>query len=307
MLTFGAVSVFAYFASLGLAFLIVVKDLGRRADWSSNHSKLLLGFSSAAFLVTWYHIISWMQGDMATFSTFEEWLDKSDLFVEAYKQVALSSAHWFWSSQLLTFVVPWVLFVSLCTKKEKIWIPLSYIWLGFAGAISLSLPLFLIRSQSVVRNLKLPRGGNTHIVVSVFVFISLFCVIGMPLVKDEGMYFGVLLGFLHVALFLLPVAFAKFGPPDFALLLKLVFVAVVCTHAYNTYLALGSYSVSELWHAIWSNHCQSSITIDLFFVTSITLYSICGICSPAVFAATVAGIPFFSPGGAYIYFMLSSL
>ena len=306
MITFGAISVFAYFASLSFAFLVVVKDLSRRADWGLTRNVTLVVFSIVAFAFTWYHIISWMIGDIARYENLNEWLDKSDLFVEAYKQVALSAEHWFWSSQLLTFVVPWVLFVSLCTKKDKIWIPLSYIWLGFAGAISLALPLFLIRSQSTVRSLKLPRGGNTHFIVSMLVFISLCCIVGMPFVKDEGIYFGVLLGLLHVALFLLPIAFNRFGSPDFSILLKLVLTAVVIAYVYNIYL-VSSTSPQLLWEAIWSNHCQASITLDLFFVSSITLYSISTSSSLSVVVTTLLTMPLLSPGGSYILWMLSSL
>eukprot|EP00755_Sulcionema_specki_P028995 Sspe_Gene.91154::Locus_62623_Transcript_1_1_Confidence_1.000_Length_592::g.91154::m.91154 len=125
----------------------------------------LLLIAMAAGGATWYEIVTWMVEDSQQYPTIEAWIVESELFAKAYREVASTAQNWAVMSQLLTFVVPWVTHIGLRSAEQGI--PLftttMYIWLGFAGAVSIALPLFLMRSRGTSGH-PAPREGATSYV-----------------------------------------------------------------------------------------------------------------------------------------------
>ncbi|KAJ9446872.1 hypothetical protein DIPPA_06993 [Diplonema papillatum] len=344
MLSVGLVTTSAYFLSLGASFAVVAADLRRSTRLTGG--RLFWYFASAvSFACTWFYIGKWLEDEIVAFDwDVGVFLRDSDLFVHAYDQVAASPLHWFWSSQLLTFVVPWVLFVSLSAAHTRarpnsqpsaplsLAATLSYIWLGFAGAISVALPLFIARCEPHAfapawtaegsRPKKegpaaqsRPRGGAG---CNLCVTVAVASIVAMPAAKGTW-FFGVALASLHVSLLLLPGVL--FRNPELVsgtrnerkyAFLALAFAAFL-VHAYNLHLVDGTRlpgesipsMCSRLWAVIWSNHCQSSITLDVFCVTLATVTR-CLLPSPGGSASSTvvtllifAASPIISPGAAF--------
>ena len=266
----GAVTMLAYFASLFAAFGVVVSDLRRVKH--TRTSTVLYCASAAAFCGTWYFILSWLRDDMAAYESFSVWVRDSDLFVQAYRMVALTPGHWYLSCQLLTYVVPWVLFAAV---HEAIPTPakLAYIWLGFAGAISLSLPLLLVRCGEAGFSLAgLPASNEgSSVTLWALLAVSVGSILALPMTLETEL-FGYSLAALHVGLLLIPVAAARGVSRRFA-----------SVALWALALACGVVNLKNRWDAgsqdfvavALSHYCQASITLDLFFVTVVSCASLC--------------------------------
>eukprot|EP01064_Diplonema_japonicum_P036510 TRINITY_DN8225_c0_g2_i2.p1 TRINITY_DN8225_c0_g2~~TRINITY_DN8225_c0_g2_i2.p1 ORF type:complete len:326 (+),score=37.05 TRINITY_DN8225_c0_g2_i2:190-1167(+) len=284
-LSIGVLTVSLYFLSLFGVFCVVVADLAKNAR--ANLRSVLLGLCSfSAFVCTWYHIAMWLKGDMAKpeyqGQDFWYWIRESDLFVDAYKQVADGPVRWYWSAQLLSFVMPWVLFVAVANARKgvNIVVTVCYIWLGFAGAISLALPLHLIRCgdngyHQLLVGSKEGQPTASH-GLKLALAISGISIVSLPVLKEAGL-FWVPLAALHIALLCFPFCVRRRDPPPaYSPLFYALAVFCTATHAHNLYLAYPTLATdpSLMWSEIWSNHCQASITFDAFFVSTVSFGSI---------------------------------
>lgn len=163
-----------YFASLavsGFVILVTWKPLRALSVWT-----VALPFSIGSLYVCWKLIFAFMavtateKGcgesamDLVHCST-PSWME-FDVFVQAYIDVTKNSSGWLMSSQLLMFVASACTF--LLAESSAIGMPrylsISYIILGFLGAISLAFPLFFAhvfcsRSHTVVhRTFSIPMA-----------------------------------------------------------------------------------------------------------------------------------------------------
>ena len=94
-----------------------------------------------AFAITWSLILDFFEqeADAMRDLPYEEFLNARSTFVKAYEEVTTTSGY-FYSQQLLMWVIPGCIFLQNSTLKKQI--TLAYTATGFLGAISLSFPLF---------------------------------------------------------------------------------------------------------------------------------------------------------------------
>ena len=291
-----------YFASLAGAFYVVRADVAERRKAQRGGGGFAGGMYQAAFvalLVTWYQIVSWLVEDTARYVDVATWVRDADLFVEAYRLVTLTSAHWFWSCQLLTLVAPWVLYVSLSARDVPIHVSLSYIWLGFAGAISVSMPLHFVRNEGFV----LPRFGRSEGGGQILLWLLLAaavvsCALLPGSLQTEA--FGWVLGTLHIALLLVPFA-VKYASglreETYRGAMYIMAGTLAMVYWYNVVVLLQTTEdpMGAVVAAVTSNRCQASITYDLFCVC--TLVAVVLVRQVGVKGLLwVAAVPVVSPG-----------
>jgi hypothetical protein len=127
----------------------------RKIEWNLS-SILLAELAVLAFYFTWKNMILMTQEDFAK-SKFPSWLDwvvgepahrSQSLFFEAYRQVTETGSTWYLSGQVLGFVISMVVFMASESHRYSVPISASLVWLGFAVAISVAWPIFLILWQS---------------------------------------------------------------------------------------------------------------------------------------------------------------
>eukprot|EP01061_Rhynchopus_euleeides_P010545 TRINITY_DN20013_c1_g2_i1.p1 TRINITY_DN20013_c1_g2~~TRINITY_DN20013_c1_g2_i1.p1 ORF type:complete len:355 (+),score=101.62 TRINITY_DN20013_c1_g2_i1:101-1066(+) len=301
-----------YFSSLFAAFAVALSDVwkqrAKRGSKDTAFAAALYASSAFTFGVTWYQIIAWLVEDAAAYPDTWVWVRDADLFVQAYRLVTLTPAHWLWSCQLLTFVAPWVLYVSLSARDMPLHVTLSYIWLGFAGAIGLSLPLHLLRNDGFS-----PPKLSSSAVANfgpASLWLLLLGAVGSAAALPSSLKtwtFGWVLGALHVTLLLVPFA-VKWGGMGVAGLHFKVFkramllmgISLVCVHLANIAgLFVDSPpdagAADRIVAAITSNRCQASITFDLLCVSCVT-GAVLVWTSPAKGLLFVALMPLLSPG-----------
>jgi hypothetical protein len=120
-----------------------------------NMYTLLLGaLAGVCAYMTWTEIVSFIEVDVAAHGqSLGYWFSHSKVFVRAYILVTESKSGWVWSSQLLVFVAPLMLFfrahasnlASSSGSGSGASVPvIAYALLGFLGAISLATPLFMV-------------------------------------------------------------------------------------------------------------------------------------------------------------------
>lgn len=162
--------VIAYFAVLGGAFLVVLasvaRDGCRLGGKGAAPLMAALCFALGALFVCWKAIFGFMMeqsvevgcgpgespAELLGCST-ERWMQK-DVFVQAYVDVTENLVGWASSSQLLMFVMSGCTFLHTKCRQRGVYplVSLSYVIVGFLGAISLAFPilfahLFLLAVQ----------------------------------------------------------------------------------------------------------------------------------------------------------------
>ena len=160
----------AYFMVLGLAGLRVLISLisafaaprpsGASDGGGSSPQRgltdvvalLHVGLAVGALFVTWARILAWVAADITAMGGGTGyWLAHSRAFVRAYLAVANPAPSWWWAGQLLFFVGPLMIWM----RASAVRLPrggagasgpppvLAYALLGFLGAISLALALYV--------------------------------------------------------------------------------------------------------------------------------------------------------------------
>jgi hypothetical protein len=221
---------------------------------SSPVSKCHFVLALVAFSTTWYHILNYILD-----IHFTKGLENVYLFDLAYEMVIdRYKGQWWFSSQLLYFVCGWMIYISQSDLKLH---PIHFIISGFLGAISLSLPLFLIIAGK-------PRRANSS---STLILIALPLIASIPLVEQS--YFGFVLRSFHFILGVAPMI----QLPDSK---RLVHISFFYTIAFSMLAYLvGSFNVLQINHfsiietlkylyrSFHINGCQASISSDLLFTT----------------------------------------
>ncbi|KAI8845412.1 hypothetical protein BC829DRAFT_399603 [Chytridium lagenaria] len=261
------VSIVLYFTVLLLCF--------RSAGTFSRVLLALLAVVSLA--VTWSAILSWLLGDIKLHlgrngNSLAKWIIESDLFDAAYVNVAKDTANWWWSAQLLYFVITMIVFfwAEGAHRVVGIWFvsALLYTVLGFLGAISVAFPLFLIQRYLLTRSgpytISRPESPS--------IFLT-FCAV-----------FGVNLKIIHVLL-LAPILFSSgltlvFWPaphPSSSIYPRRRHrpsLRIPCRSFPLSHLGLSldhflknSGTVQGLFQTWDGNPCQLSISADMIFTT----------------------------------------
>uniref|UniRef100_A0A7S3V1D5 Uncharacterized protein n=1 Tax=Aplanochytrium stocchinoi TaxID=215587 RepID=A0A7S3V1D5_9STRA len=273
----------AYFAILIASFVTIIKLTpiwsGIKLARANRHGTVyfpvccLLVQSVLSLLYTWYYIFKFVVEDIARFETFDEWLEKGEMFFNAYVMVAGSEGRWVWTSGLLFWVLIGVSYMTYESKRLKIRYTWAYVVVGFLGAISVSFTLFyshvLIKEYLIVvhnsesvgkaksENEKKGTGANAKDSINLPLLLVV-CVIGgfaatvkMPLSLQVGnkLEFNICLLIVHGILFA-PAVFcaptfqsalennsASYGRPlSSGLLNYLKILSLFCCLAYYVYV-----------------------------------------------------------------------
>jgi len=294
--------VLAYFAALLLGVTTSLISWPWRKSLSSRPSHLIVvACSLLAWLVTWRLIFAFFIEFANRYSNDQE---SPNMFVEAYAMVTDNFKGWIWSSQLLLWVVPGIIFLYVESKRRSISSTLAMAWISsaFLGAVSLGFPLAFshlnLSSCSFQKNVS---GLELFMLVIVSV-CALWSVHVMPISlmesrRDEFTFALIVLHLILVVPFLLRglVGMGKnnnnnnnsvteklpslaltlsdfnsrFGP---GVLFFLVGIACFTLHKIN----LNRAQDPDVWNLIftdhepWRNSCQSSIDFDVLFTSLLT-------------------------------------
>ena len=296
----GLISIAVYFLVLGavliycstrvartnLALLKSSRKLDKSGRFDLYSALLFLALSVLAGLSTWYYIAGFFRESFLSegLGNWQLWVEKSDLFVQAYRLVSQSPWHWFWSSQLLMAACSFVGFLLMSGRKDA-W---AFVMLGFLGAISVALALFLSdliagRTLSRLNGSQDPtdqppsQDSRLHPLVSWPIVAGLLSIMANSWIHPTSSLYMPNLIFLHVILFVPVVAFKAVAQTSGKGWQPFWFVVATSIAAYLGYqwVLVGwvarSQGLYQTVHALFSpfnaNNCQSSITLDLFFVT----------------------------------------
>ncbi|KAI8807351.1 hypothetical protein BJ742DRAFT_854301 [Cladochytrium replicatum] len=298
--------VIIYFSTLILS-IFRGTEVSLRNLFAHPTNPLHLALSVLSFYLAWFHILSWMlpsSADLANFA-LEEWAVTNDAFNEAYRLVTGSVEQWWWSSQLLLWTVPvivwmWSEGVSHAgtkgfMKRMDYASTLVYVWLGFFGAMSVGFSLFALQ-QNVADGaaIVIDRARKPSFTISVAAATAALSILLTPYISPSSPLFVSSLVILHVALLLPITGVSLFATPPprrrsvsirkeprslvilYALLAGINFVSYLhLTLQYFFTTPIESLKLSpdlserawNLWNTPNINHCQASISGDLVFAT----------------------------------------
>ncbi|KAJ3166922.1 hypothetical protein HDU88_003011 [Geranomyces variabilis] len=312
------ISIGLYFAFLGVCIVICFSRALRALPYAPA-AWVYTPLAVASLYVTWTEIFEFLYGDYRDFKAANKHLrsdvvldqylldSNSDWFDAAYVAVTENDAGWFWSSQLLnTAAVIVALYWSegahrwgrsskqtagAVYKVAGMASALAYESLGFLGAMSTSLALFLAQRHATNRAYVFRTSPRVTVTIVLLFGAYTFGVTWTPFIPTDSSLFGLNLKLLHLAL-LLPIVGAtgpslvyhpKLTPPTnspaksivslstFYLLLaagNLASFAVALARLAPAWAARHDI-LHTLWTAIFRNNCQKSITADLLFATII--------------------------------------
>lgn len=215
------------------------------------------------FAVTWTFMILMTQQDIARYPDFAAWSVQSNLFFDAYRRVTDSATAWWWSQQLLLWAPAAVLFFHAESRRrgQAYW---QYTWVGLCVAVSVALPLFLTRLEAAP-----PEPGRPPAAMwwtGACLLVSAVAAALLPVAGKEhflgcilAVHVGVLLSPLPVAPRLASVRLAQ------GLYAALAGIATVSWWATNFYLWQAK--AAPLWHVMWADPAQSSISLDVIVTT----------------------------------------
>ncbi|KAI8802425.1 hypothetical protein BJ742DRAFT_833030 [Cladochytrium replicatum] len=294
-----------YFSTLILS-IFRATEVSLRNVFAHPTNPLHLALSLLSFYLAWFHILAWMlpsSTDLAKFS-LEEWAVRNDAFNEAYRLVTGSAEQWWWSSQLLLWTVPvivwmWSEGVSHAgtkgfLKRMDFASTLVYVWLGFFGAMSVGFSLFALQ-QNVADGaaIVVDRARKPSFTICVAAATAALSILLTPYISPSSPLFVGSLAVLHVAL-LLPISGVSLFPTPpprrpvsvrkeprslvilYALLAGVNFASYLhLTMQYFFPSPIESLKLSpnfmerawNLWNTPNVNHCQGSISGDLVFAT----------------------------------------
>ncbi|KAF9363019.1 asparagine-linked glycosylation protein [Mortierella sp. NVP85] len=279
-------SIVIYFTTVITALVICIV---RTRFTASNTLYILIALSS--LFTTWYYILSWFKGEYeALGSDLDRFIIESDLFIKAYAIVTNTLPKWWWSSQLLvltgTALTCWSVegqslrlqIASGAVEKRKRsssvrkWTPTWwFVLLGFFGSMSVGGPLFLAQLDPAPRSQSQVRTVPT--ILALLILLGEASVIATPYIPTMTAEFKYNLILTH-ALFLIP-SLMTFNPethkrfwtvrlPTLYFLLAAIALASHAVHSFP-FLISPIIKKSELYNALWLNHCQTSISADLIF------------------------------------------
>ena len=286
-----------------------------------------------AFVVTWSLILDFFEqeADSQRVLSKEEYENAPSTFVKAYEEVTTKTGY-FWSQQLLMFVVPACLFLQTETKRYEHTLPrgmaLAYTATGFLGAISLSFPLFFSHVLLLHEDEQKKKSSRTNVISSTAIvhvsLLQIVCsviasisVVVLPAtVHTDKQSYVIALIALHVVLgipslveFVFSSSTVEFWFPR-TLPLKNVYqiMALASCVVHFKHMASGlhevDYDVIELFNAGWQNTCQRSISYDVVFTTLVcALYSYAKVGTARSFFLPLLLSPLLSVGTTFSYFL----
>lgn len=109
--------------------------------------------SFTAWFLTWTPILKFISAHNAEYSDVA-YEHVPSFFITAYEKVTEEPTGWFWSQQLLMWVLPACTFLPLQSRRLDLpsLAPLFIIGAGFLGAISLAFPFFFVTAWVIGRN-----------------------------------------------------------------------------------------------------------------------------------------------------------
>lgn len=291
----GAACIAAYFATLLFALaavsvrmyksyrsLLQARNINaRRRSRALRFGTLLLALATLAGISTWYYIIrffAWTFFDQAG-GNWQIWISQSDLFIQAYRMVSKTPQHWFWSSQLLVLTCGFVS-VLKCAGTRRAWV---FALLGFLGAISVASAIFLadwIARNAVDRNenevSKETGRCQVGLVLGLSILLAFASIVANSLLDIIGPAYVFNLLFMHIILLVALIPEPRqtlVRPIPLSSWLKaismcsLLYGFVQLLIIYKTSAQPGLSDIAQsLTNVIFENVCQTSITLDLFFL-----------------------------------------
>jgi hypothetical protein len=260
-----------YAASIIWAGWRVARDLHGPTD---RRQWMLVGFAAAALVVTWGFMLQMVLIDMTAYPSFTAWLSESHLFFDAYRDVTGTAAAWWWSAQLIAWVVAAVCFAHREGEQHGIRI-VPYVWLGLAVAMSVALPLFLLRLAQSAHQRGLSPTRLTPSLLTCTV-LALATVIAVPIAGPEAV-FALVVG-SHAA-FVLPGVFRAEPPLRMSATVLYCCVAVVATGIHwlatmAVWQSFGAAAPRALVDAVLARPAQASITADLLFTVLVSALAV---------------------------------
>lgn len=217
-------SVAAYFALLVVSWLLsVVDSLSSGPTIRFGRMTAALQCASLLFFAsTWYYILSFLGESRDSFIfanavgmrtvTWEHWVIESDWFVEAYAMVSSTPLQWFYSGQLLQFVVSLVVFMFAENRRADLKFVFFQIVSGCLGAISLSLPLTIcavMNSPDIVSEARHNVRRSWVVVLCSVVSSAAITIAPSLLHSRDG--FGAVIWVLHLSV-VLPLVLSQVIP-----------------------------------------------------------------------------------------------
>jgi hypothetical protein len=267
MLALGLVAQAAYDLAAAAAVIAIARDLWTRRP----QGWLYLAVALLATAVTWTFIIRFAQADQAQYDGYLDWVRRSVFFFTAWKAVTSAPERWWWTSQLLFAVPPVAVFFALESRRRCVPAVAAYVWLGFLGAISTALALFLFRTSA--SDERTDEQSTTPAALAVCIVLAVASALALPYLGG-GAYRAALL-FAH-AIMIVPfhVRSRQVGVSP-AALYGLTGVTALAAHVGDTArlleqpggaaLSAGEVAI-RLIQAIAVNAAQTSVTFDLLFV-----------------------------------------
>ena len=264
-------SLFAW-GGLILALAIVWKD--QRAlptqPATSTGRRVYTALAMAGFTVTWAFMLLLAAQDIAHYPSFAAWSTHSNLFFDAYRSVTETPAAWWWSQHLMLWAPAAVLFFHAESVRQRLsyW---AYAWVGMCVAISVALPLFLMRREAHGSTAK-PATATAWLGLCLLVAIS--ATVWVPMVQGRELKLCLLLMHGGVLLALLPVLPRMAS----ARLLRglywvLGLIAILSWWHVNTVLWLQDLTPAlRLWTVVWDHPAQSSISLDVVVTIAVCAY-----------------------------------
>lgn len=224
----------------------------------------------AGLLVTWTFMLLLALQDIEKYPSLAAWSTQSNLFFDAYRRVTETPAAWWWSQQLMLWAPAAVLFFHSESVRQRLsyW---AYAWVGMCVAISVALPLFLLRREAQAAS---PKPATASMWVALCLLVAASATALVPLAQGRVLQMYLVLLHAGVLLSLLPLA----PRVSSTLLLRglyLVFalIAVGCWWSVNATLWLREAQPAlQLWNVVWADPAQSSISLDVVITVIVCAY-----------------------------------
>ncbi len=230
------------------------RGLGAAPGRNAYRSLAVLGFA-----VTWTFMVMMTRQDIARYPDFAAWFAQSNLFFDAYRRVTDSAAAWWWSQQLLLWAPAAVLFfhVESTRRGRAYW---QYIWVGLCVAVSVALPLFLVRLEADQPEPDRPAAATWW--TGVCLFVAAVAAAPLPIIGTHYFFWCILTVHVGVLLSALPVA-PRLASARLTQGLYAALAGIAMVSWWATILYLWLTNSAPLWHVMWADPAQSSISLDV--------------------------------------------
>jgi SAM-dependent methyltransferase len=289
-----------------VALLVVtqrrVRDPARLGPEVHRRTLHLRGLALIGLGSTWTFMIRMTVDDVARYPDFAAWLQRSQLLVDAYREVTADPAAWWWTSQLLVLTLGLIAYLHTEAERRgfRAW---PYVWLGLCVAVSAALPLFAIgRLHAPVREPSSGRGGT---LLGVVLVLCSAAVAAVPWADEAGIA-GITLG-VHGLLLTAIVAAGWLGGAG-ARSVRSTYVALgivaVVVHGVATAALFGTGAPSPLdLTTLLRSDARLSIGCDLVLTIVVVATVIAHEESRLIALAFVVLTPLISPGAAFLGYL----